>query len=286
MLSAQRKLSFLRNVPFHYNAYRAMSHSQFFPRQHIDRFEYSVSFKGGNPEQRKNSPQQSFIMPISIGQPVHENEKMAGTLKFVNRHFKSGYILIDDVIQRHTLRILHPEKSMEDLYKRCLQDGDNWIKRNNHLCEKLLTLDYKIIRWERWLQHEQFQETLETIRHLRKENAAYQAAFNQSIDEFINRILKRDLTINYDWAYQCCLEYLDEECAAMFLWPELGVDVEVYPSKNRNQAMSATEELLIRHKYGKPLPHVGLRFHKVNPSSQVEEKNRSVLENEYKNKFG
>jgi len=225
---------------------------------------YIVAFRGGDPEKRKQFPQKKFIMPISIGQPVHENGKMTGTLALVNRSFHSGYILIDDVIQRHTLKIFHPNKSEQERYNMCLKNGDEWIRRYQSFCQKIFGIEYKIIRWEHWLNHEDFQSALAKVKDVRLKNPFYNEAFDQSINEYISRAVQKDPSVDYKWAYQCCLEYLEEECAAMFLWPTLGIDLEVYPA-NRNPVMQATSDLLILPHYGKPVDHTGLRFQKRKP---------------------
>lgn len=249
---------------------------KFFSEEQGKKSEYRVTFRSGDAHARKSFSEKVFIMPISIGQIVHENGRMLGTLQLINRSFKKGYILVDDVIQRHTKQIFHPKEDPEKLYQMCLDDGDEWIKRYEPFCKRVLSIDYTIIRWEKWLTHDKFPEFHDYVKQMRLSNAAYHEAFERNINEYIGRLFQKYPDTNYKMAYELCLKYLEEECAAMLLWPELGVDIEIYPS-DRNHAMRATEELIIRSQYGKGLSHVGLRFQKKDLEGTSAENREAII---------
>jgi hypothetical protein len=228
---------------------------------------YRVTFRGGNPRDRKNFKEKRFIMPISIGQAVHENGRMLGTLTLIDRSFNSGIILVDDLIQWRTKNIFHPELSDDSLKDLCLQDGDIWLKRYKPHIEKIMTVDHKIMRWAEFLAHEKFEERHQRVKQLRAKNSAYHEAFDRNINEYVGRLFQRCSGLDYNHAYNQCLAYLEEECAVMTLWPEIA-DIEVYPS-NRNHAMQMTNELIIKPLYGRSLDHTGLRFQKRSEQQDV-----------------
>ena len=91
------------------------------------------------------------LLTISVGQEVHEGEKFFATVDLINSSFKEVIILIDDTLQRHTMKI-HSPLSIDQLYKISFEAGDQWLERNykyyNHFA-----IPYKIIRWDHWLNH-------------------------------------------------------------------------------------------------------------------------------------
>ncbi len=112
------------------------------------------------PNRREIFRQANCIIPISVGQnlKVHEGEKFSSTIKLVNLSFRSGTLLIDDTIQRHTMRIFS-KKSEEEMISQTLTEGDLWLERNLNAYSSL-TIDYKIMRWSEWLMHPLFMTKL------------------------------------------------------------------------------------------------------------------------------
>ncbi len=212
-------------------------------------------------EERKKFKDSLCFMPISIGQKVHEGIKLQSTLTLVNRSFKGCVILIDDLIQRHTMQIENKEVSMETLLKTTEQEGDEWIDRNLPFVEQL-EIPYKIIRWSKWLYHPDFPNKKLIISQLYKEDVSFQNAMHISIGNFLERYKKRQENIDETYAFNCCLNYLIEECSCMCLWPEEHCEFELYPS-GRNLAMIATYEKVIQPEYPNLMISVSLYFKKT-----------------------
>ncbi|MFC3909241.1 hypothetical protein ACFORL_09170 [Legionella dresdenensis] len=209
---------------------------------------------------RKLFSQSNCIMPISVGQDIHEGKKFAAVIKLVNASFKECTILVDDSVQHHTMQIDNPA-SKEILYHQALEEGDRWLERNEAIFREL-TIPYKILRWDDWLARADFSDSYDRVLNLYHKNADYQAQLHSNIDEFLARYLRmRGTQVEYDRAFNLCLGYLLEECAVMCLWPKNGYHFEVYPS-GRNKAMHATYEYLIKPEYGDYLKSVALRFKK------------------------
>lgn len=214
-------------------------------------------------DERKKFKDSRCFMPISIGQKVHEGVKLQSTLTLVNRSFKGCVILIDDAIQRHSMQIENKNVPLETLMAVSEEEGDDWINRNYPVLETL-EIPYKIIRWRKWLFHSEFVEKKETISQLYQDNAEFKRAIDEGIANFLDRHKKRkESLVDFDeaHAFNCCLNYLIEECACMCLWPEEGCEFELYPS-GRNPAMIATYEKLIKPAHPNLLISVSLYFKK------------------------
>lgn len=208
-----------------------------------------VSFTDCPVEDRKYFYKSNCIMPISVGLglTVHEGNKFLGTLKLINSAFNCFTILLDDSIQRYTMRILS-NSSDEEIYAKAIREGDLWLERNSCILE-LSTIPYNIKRWDDWLNHSDYQNSREIIDKLYKTDHEYRSAIEETIKEFLVRFKKNikeeDLyKFNHDYAYESCLLYLKEECSVMCLWAKESYDFEVYPT-GRNKAMIATYNKII-----------------------------------------
>lgn len=221
-----------------------------------------ASFKDCLINDRKKFFQSKCIIPISVGQPIHEGKKFLAAMKLINASFKSFTLLIDDSVQRHTMGI---ESNYPDdyLYKLALQEGDEWLKRNQFVLNQL-TIPYNIMRWDDWLISDKYQESYLKVKKIYLENEIYRNAIHANIDSFLTRYLARiSVTSKVDQkrAFGLCLDYLLEECAVMCLWVNSKYEFEIYPS-GRNEAMTATYEYLIKPYFPNLLKPVALRFKK------------------------
>lgn len=229
-------------------------------------------------EDRKFFNKSRCIVPISVGQPIHEGSKFAATMELINRTFKECVILIDDVVQRHTMRIAEPKLDEHELYNKAKLEGQQWLSRNKKSCD-LLDIPFKIITWEKWLNHKNFTFAYKEILNQYNNNIALRQAFCENIEDFLDRYKKNNnkIKFNYDMAFSLCLDYLKEECACMCLWTEEECAFEVYPH-GRNKAMSATYKFIIQEKYPHLLKSVALRFKKYTTITNMQKKQSVALE--------
>jgi tRNA-dependent cyclodipeptide synthase len=199
------------------------------------------------------------LLTISVGQEVHEGDKFEATIDLINGQFKNITILIDDVLQRHSMMLVSTQ-TPEDIYQHSLEEGDLWLARNHSVYSRLSS-PYNIIRWENWYLHTQYQSTHNKIKALYANDQEFAESFNATTSVFLERFMRRQptLTKNYDTAFQLCLDYLFEECSALCLWVEEGYHFEVYPSQ-RNLAMSITHEKLIKPNHPNFLLPVAIKF--------------------------
>lgn len=230
--------------------------------KNIDTRIVKASFRECLISDRKNFPQSKCIMPISVGQQIHEGKKFLATIKLINASFKACTILIDDSVQRHTMKIDNV-KNDDCLYQMAIKEGDNWLQRNESAYQNL-TIPYNIMRWDDWLVHPSYKNSYEKVKNYYYSHQDYRKEIQANIETFLTRYFERvadPSQIDYQRAFSLCLDYLLEECAVMCLWVENKYEFEVYPS-GRNQAMAATYDHLIKPSYPHFLKSVALRFKK------------------------
>ncbi|KTC90621.1 tRNA-dependent cyclodipeptide synthase [Fluoribacter dumoffii] len=227
----------------------------------IDNRIVKASFRENPVEERKLFPQSSCLMPISVGQAIHEDEKFAAVIKLINASFKQCTILVDDSVQRHTIGIMN-HATTEELYQLAVKEGDEWLKRNQRFY-KQLTIPFEIMRWDDWYNSPNYINSHLRVQKEYDTNKAFQNAIHANIDDFLTRYLSRfsPADVDHERAFRLCLDYLIEECSVMCLWTEQKYDFEVYPS-GRNKAMAATYEFLIKPHHPNYLRPVALRFKK------------------------
>ncbi len=211
--------------------------------------EYKTTFKNAK-----------CLLTISVGQEVHEGEKFKTTIDLINNWFKECTILIDDTLQRHSMK-LSSSLSIEELYLKSLEEGRKWLQRNNSILNTL-KIPFNITYWDKWLSHKNYKNQYEKITKLYKQDINYKESFDIAIHDFLERYIPRlpkNIKINKKEAFSLCLEYLKEECTALCLWIEENAQFEVYPSK-RNQAMSITHEIFVKPYYPGLLLPVAIKF--------------------------
>ena len=171
----------------------------------IDRAaEYKVFFREITDETRKTLRDSFFILPISIGQEVHENGRMLATLELLKKHFRGGIVLVDDVVQRHTREIIEPHKDKEIIYKECLVDGNRWLEKYDPFFQNATM---EVIRWEGLLNHRKFSARKILVEDFLQKDVECREAFDRNINEFIGRLFQRDPKIDYKLAHDKCNEY-------------------------------------------------------------------------------
>lgn len=199
------------------------------------------------------------LLTISVGQEVHEGEKFYTTIGLVSSAFSQCTILVDDSLQRHSMMLSdfsHPE----DVLQQSIIEGDRWLERNRELYETL-QIPYEIIRWDKWLYHENYSYYHDLILKRYNTDQDYKRAIDSSAQDFISRYMRRldNNDFDYDRGLGLCFDYLLEECVAMCLWVEGAYDFEVYPNK-RNAAMTATHNIFVKENNPDLLNAVAIKF--------------------------
>lgn len=238
-------------------------------RNELKKYIIKASFKDCPIADRERFLNSSCLIPISVGQKVHEGEKFKATVQLIDRSFRDANFLIDDTIQRYTLAIDSGRNENEE-FGTALQLGDEWINRNISLI-KGMTIPIKILRWEDFKANKNYVNKKQMIEESYLNNSAYSFEIDETIKEFLYRYQQNKRCLNeddYKRAYLLCLDYLKEECACMCLWAEKYYNFELYPT-GRNRAMKATHENFIKQSYNNVLNSVSIRFKKYYSSNVV-----------------
>lgn len=214
------------------------------------------------PTSIKNSfKESSCILIISVGQLAHEGEKFISTLKSVNSYFRRCVILVADTLQRHTLSIQNPNSTDEELYSLAKIKGDEWLERNLPHIKNTLDIEYKISRWDYWLDHKNFEPFYKEIVDFYKTDSGYKSVIESNINEFLSRMQAQDFDAKV--AFTHCERYLLEECAIMRMWVEEGCQFQLYP-KGLNPAMDYINKALVEPVYPNLLKNIGFHIRKIN----------------------
>lgn len=229
---------------------------------HVNSKVVKASFKDCALTDRARFKMSKCLVLISVGSPAHEELKFDATIKLINRSFKSCTILVGDTLQRHNLQFDMPHLSDAQLYSQASQFGDLWVSRNSVIYNQL-SIPYNILRWNDLISRAEFISCLDKIQELYQDNSDYRMSFKASVEEYLARFINKVSLDSdmYNKMAEACLNYLKEECAAMFLWVENGYDFELYPS-GRNPAMAATYSHFIEISGQNLLKSVALRFKK------------------------
>lgn len=213
-----------------------------------------------DPSQFKNS---QCLLTISVGQQTHEDERFESTVALINDSFGSCILCVDDSLQRHTMA-LNTEKDADSFYNRSIKEGDLWLDRNQKYYSQL-TIPLQIIRWEKWLNHVNYHAQKEKVKQAIESDPVYQAAFEHSITEFLEKYTKRlKHPEHFDQiremkARKLCFEFILEECTALSLWPELVCHFEVYPNRH-NAAIEETRKRFVLPDYPNLLRPITIGF--------------------------
>lgn len=185
------------------------------------------------------------VLPISVGQPYHENMKFEWTIQLVNQHFKECFIMICDSLQRHTLSLKYPLHQEAQLHQKSIEAGDFWWERNKKTIDKL-KIPYQLMRWDQWLSTPTYKKNRVLIDKWYQNDFELRQIMNHTISKFLIRAQEKNtFGLKADQLFHICLEYTKEEMSIMPLWVEKNIHFEVYPGP-RSSAMRAAHDRLVK----------------------------------------
>lgn len=221
-------------------------------------------FRYVNEETRKKFKNSCALLTISVGQQTHEGEVFKATMELVNNSFGSCVILVDDSLQRHTMA-LNETNDADFFYDLSIKEGQRWLERNKRFYD-LLNIPRQIMHWNKWLNHPNFVHSQNEIIKLIDADPAYRTAFDESINEFLDKYCSRlACPENFDRerAYKLSLDFVIEECSALCLWPELKCHFEVYPNSH-NMAIEETRKRFVAKLFPDLLQPITIGFRNAN----------------------
>lgn len=157
------------------------------------------------------------ILEISVGQEQHEGEKFRATAHWAGDRFDKVIVSVNDTLQRHNIMVAQ-NLSEEDALKKSRAYGDIWIRNNqNTLIELAQKCDCRILRWDRWLLHKNFEKRLAATHRL------YES------DENFREIVEEKLRKGSPEEERHSLNFLLEETAAISIRMEEIEGLHIYP---------------------------------------------------------
>jgi tRNA-dependent cyclodipeptide synthase len=186
-------------------------------------------------EINKDTKRSACMLPISVGQKYHENDKFIATIELINSQFGECTVVVADTLARHT-SLKESENDTDDTIRQRLRiKGDEWIKRNAKALKKL-TIPHKIVRWDEYLEHQKYQNKRKRIESLYTDDQPFKKAVEGAMAGFLRRYKQQHINkkkiFGEEKAFEDSLEYVKEECAVLILWPETeNCDYLIYPNK-------------------------------------------------------
>jgi tRNA-dependent cyclodipeptide synthase len=156
------------------------------------------------------------ILPISVGQPYHEDKKFESTLDLMNRSFKKCTILVCDTLQRYSHFTVSKDKTFEEVTEYSLMLGDEWIERNQKFIDKL-TIPHEVQRWDEWLNHQGFDNCKQYVEDAYINDDDFKQELDYAVSQYVNRVFQRDNNVDLEKAKRMSISYLKEESAAFAL---------------------------------------------------------------------
>ena len=196
--------------------------------------DYSVIkafFKDYPLTERKKFKNSKCILPINIGQAIHEGNKLKTTISLINQFFKQCSILLDDTIQKYIFAI-YTNKNVKDLLAFCKDEGDRWINRNIETIRDTFTIPYTVIRWGDWTNHHKFSYFYKKITNLYKNNSEYKKSIELNTNRFLDYITERGIVFDRKKGIFLYKKYLKEKSAVTCLWTDEGFEFEISPTKS------------------------------------------------------
>ncbi|WP_030608090.1 tRNA-dependent cyclodipeptide synthase [Streptomyces sclerotialus] len=198
------------------------------------------------------------VLLVSVGQRYHEGDKLRATVELVNRSgFAHLTIAVADTLQRTN----YLDISVEEAYFKALQEGDEWLERNEKILGRL-TVPHDVLRWGQALHDPEYFTFRKRIEYAYENDEGYRQAVQATIARFIERLTSRDPDADVELAFEKCLSYLIEECPIIMpLWAHRGYDYVIYPQP-MTAAMAETQRLFVTDDYPGKGGWLSLRFKK------------------------
>lgn len=174
------------------------------------------------------SPTNTALLPICIGNVVHEGLKLELALKWIANTFNHAYVIVVDALQRHTISLLE-NVSPADAQQIALERGRAWLKRYSHLLAQHSLTD-QIIYWGDLLKHPDYPTHAQNIDRAYHSSQALRDAVDSDVQAFMQRVERRNPNLDHQRTREACRRYVLEELAAQHQINIRTRGVEVYPN--------------------------------------------------------
>jgi tRNA-dependent cyclodipeptide synthase len=169
----------------------------------------------------KNWPYKNARIQMSLRNDKYEDQKLYALLEWVSHRFENIELIVSDSLVRHNL-IFELGLSETDALRESILLGDKWLKKYSPLLD---TFGIKVSRWDKWLNHENFQESYQSILMQFHTNARLKTAVKNTIDRFWMR-QGHYQNKPYELYAPCGTNYMLEELAVFnCMFPDKAADI-------------------------------------------------------------
>ncbi|MCW5590300.1 MAG: tRNA-dependent cyclodipeptide synthase [Legionellales bacterium] len=210
-------------------------------------------------DSKKQFATSSCVLPISLGQHYHQDDRLEAILQFINTHFQSCHVVIADLLQRHNL-MMTENLTEDNASNYLLAQSDRWLERHTPLFEEL-SIPLKVYRWADWFDSADYRRQRDLTEQAFHEDIVVHSAIMKTSRQFTDKLMRRypELSKDKERIEWHCHNYVMEECAVMPLWVREKWNFEVYPAK-RLPAMIAIYEKFVKPFYPDRLRWVRLEI--------------------------
>lgn len=185
-------------------------------------FKFKTRNIAANDERKSWQDFDTCCLDVSLFNRYQQDDYLLGTVVWINDRFENCIINVGDTLHRHNL--LHEYNAMEVAHQKAHELGDKWIAKNEHLLQSL-TIPYKIIRNDFWLEQSDFQDVHNALWAYYLSDKTFRNIVNNDIETFVNRQKGKDQNI----VRKASLSYLLEEAAVDILFGKQGGGAHLYP---------------------------------------------------------
>ena len=171
------------------------------------------------------------VVPISLGQPEHENDDFSATVTLL-KLFQRVTFVVADTLHRHTRKMGGATGSDEEIKATLREEGRQWRERNQNAIDSLGDKLADIIYWDTLTNDTEFQGKLAQVNELYNSNSEFKSAVSASVNRFVavgKSAKKNKKPANTEANQALSRQYIIEECAALLLWVKNAYNFIIYP---------------------------------------------------------
>ncbi|MBS0359659.1 MAG: hypothetical protein JSS53_10340 [Proteobacteria bacterium] len=174
----------------------------------------------------------SCVYMVSLGHSQHVGKSLKKDFeKLINMRFKKIDILIADTLQAKSLIVREQDKDITRLIEDCKASGYEWENRHKDIISQLP--DSKVYHWEDITSHPNYLHYLSSVKEMYFSDDEFKNILNSSIYDYLikAKILEHEEKLNFDkLPVKLSIDYVLEECAAIYIQAELGHSYLAYPN--------------------------------------------------------
>lgn len=172
----------------------------------------------------KNMPRNGEL-GISMGNSAHEGENLRRMLQWTQQNFDQTIVTLSDTLYRFNL--MDEGLNYDEAYDGARALGDAWLQRNQPALAEMDPARLKIIRWDEWLAHEDFNKVYEDLVSFYRADAPFREAMKKDVEAFTSRRQSAGKTVPQQ---NNAVNFLLEEGACYILIGRTFQALRIYPS--------------------------------------------------------